>query len=85
VKELLAELARGLVDEPGRVHVIEHAEDGGVFLELEVAPGDRGRVIGRRGRTADALRTLLDAVARGRGMHCDVEVVDDEDGAEDGA
>jgi predicted RNA-binding protein YlqC (UPF0109 family) len=42
-------------------------------------------VIGRRGRTADALRTLLDAVARGRGMHCDVEVVDDEDGAEDGA
>ena len=84
MKQLLAELARGLVDEPERVRVIEHAEDGGVFLELEVAPADRGRVIGKHGRTADALRTLLDAVARQRGMHCDVEVVDDEAEAEDG-
>lgn len=78
MKDLLAELARGLVEEPGCVRVIEHAEDGGVFLELEVAPADRGRVIGKQGRTADALRTLLDAVARRRGMHCDMEVVDDE-------
>jgi predicted RNA-binding protein YlqC (UPF0109 family) len=85
VKQLLAELARGLVDEPERVRVIEHAEDGGVFLELEVAPRDRGRVIGKHGRTADALRTLLDAVARQRGMHCDVEVVDEETDAEDGS
>jgi predicted RNA-binding protein YlqC (UPF0109 family) len=83
VKELLAELARGLVDEPGRVRVIEHAEEGGVFLELEVAPADRGRVIGKRGRTADALRTLLDAVARQRGLHCDMEVVDDEEPEEE--
>ena len=85
MKELLAELARGLVDEPERVRVIEHAEDGGVFLELEVAPSDRGRVIGKHGRTADALRTLLDAVARQRGMHCDVEVVDEESEAGDDA
>jgi hypothetical protein len=56
-----------------------------VFLELEVAPGDRGRVIGKHGRTADALRTLLDAVARQRGMHCDVEVVDDEPDADGNA
>ncbi len=76
MKDLLAAFARRLVDEPERVHVTEHPEQGGVYLELEVAPGDRGKVIGRRGRTADALRTLLDAVARQRGMHCDMEVLD---------
>ena len=41
-----------------------------------LAPGDRGRVIGRQGRTADALRTLLEAVGRRRGIECDMEVVD---------
>lgn len=80
MKDLLSVLARGLVDEPELVRVVEHAEDGGVFLELEVAPGDRGKVIGKRGSTADALRTLLDAVARRRGIHCDMEVVGDGPG-----
>ena len=84
MKELLAELARGLVDEPERVRVIEHAEDGGVFLELEVAPDDTGKVIGKHGRTADALRTLLTAVARHRGMRCDMEIVDDAPGSSGG-
>jgi predicted RNA-binding protein YlqC (UPF0109 family) len=84
VKELLTALARGLVDEPERVHVTEHAEDGGVFLELEVASADRGKVIGKRGRTADALRTLLDAVARRRGTHCDLEVLGDGPGGPEG-
>jgi predicted RNA-binding protein YlqC (UPF0109 family) len=82
VKDLLTALARGLVDQPDRVRVIEHAEDDGVFLELEVAPDDRGKVIGKRGSTADALRTLLDAVAKRRGTRCDMEVVDDDDGQE---
>ena len=58
------QLARGLVREPGRVRVHEHVEDGRTVLELSVAPADRGRVIGREGRTADALRTLVDALAR---------------------
>lgn len=78
MKDLLTALARGLVDQPDRVRVIEHAEDDGVFLELEVAPDDRGKVIGKRGSTADALRTLLDAVAKRRGTRCDMEVVDDD-------
>jgi predicted RNA-binding protein YlqC (UPF0109 family) len=85
VKELLAALARGLVDEPERVRVVEHAEQDGVFLELEVAPDDRGKVIGKRGRTADALRTLLDAVAHRQGTRCDMEVVDDDDEDPDSA
>ena len=76
MKELLEELARALVDEPAGVHVSERTEDGVVYLDLEVAEEDRGKVIGKRGRTADALRTLLDAVARRRGVECDMEVVD---------
>jgi predicted RNA-binding protein YlqC (UPF0109 family) len=76
VKQLLEALARGLVDEPGRVRVRQHAEDGVVRLDLEVASFDRGRVIGRGGRTADALRTLLDAVAARHELECDVEILD---------
>jgi len=76
VKALLEDLARALVDEPERVFVSERSEGGVVFLDLEVAEADRGKVIGKRGRTADALRTLLDAVARRRGVECDMEVVD---------
>ena len=47
MRELLEALARELVEEPGRVRVEEWTEDGVVHLDLEVAPDDRGRVIGR--------------------------------------
>jgi len=76
LKELLAILARGLVREPGRVSVRERTDAGRVLLELSVAPGDRGRVIGREGRTAHALRALLDAVARRDGRACVLEILD---------
>jgi len=69
-------LARELVDEPDRVSVERWDDEEGVYLELEVAPEDRGLVIGKRGRTADALRTVLDAVARRKGTSCDMEVLD---------
>ena len=76
MKELLEVLAKALVDDPGSVHVEEWIEDGVVHLDLEVAEEERGRVIGRQGRTADALRTLLDAVALEKGVEVDMEVVD---------
>lgn len=76
MKDLLEDLARALVDDPSQVYVTERTEQGVVYLDLEVAEEDRGKVIGKRGRTADALRTLLDAVARRRGVECDMEVVD---------
>ncbi len=76
MKELLITLAGALVERKDRVRVTEHPEEDGIFLELEVAAEDRGRVIGRKGRTADALRTVLDAVAHRRGMHCDMEILD---------
>jgi predicted RNA-binding protein YlqC (UPF0109 family) len=76
LKALLETLAQELVDEPARVAVAEWDEGDGLFLELTVAPEDRGFVIGKRGTTADALRVVLDAVARRRGTNCDMEIVD---------
>ena len=68
MKALLEDFARALVDEPAHVHVDERTEDGVVFLDLEVAESDRGKVIGKRGSTADALRTRdpddIDILAR---------------------
>jgi predicted RNA-binding protein YlqC (UPF0109 family) len=66
VEELLAWVARGLVDEPDAVRV-ERVDDGDVvLLRLHVAPGDVGKVIGRQGRVVRALRTIVrSAGARG--------------------
>ena len=47
-----------------------------VHFDVEVAESDRGRVIGRQGRTADAIRTVIEAVGRKRGIDCDVEILD---------
>jgi len=69
-------LARALVEAPERVFVEERGEAGVSVLGLEVAPGDRGRVIGRHGKTASALRTVLKAVGRRRGVRCEMEIRD---------
>jgi len=76
MRQLVLHLARGLVREPGRVRVHEHTEGERTILELEVAPADRGRVIGRDGRTASALRVLLEALARRQGRSCVLEIRD---------
>lgn len=61
MKELVEFLAKGLVDKPDEVHVERVERDGAVVLELHVAPDDVGKVIGRQGRTARALRTVVRA------------------------
>jgi hypothetical protein len=76
VKELLAAFARALVREPDEVAVHEYEEQGRTLLELEVSPDDLGRVIGRGGRTAAALRTVLDAVAARQGRKCGLEILE---------
>jgi predicted RNA-binding protein YlqC (UPF0109 family) len=77
VKELLEYLARGLVDEPDAVRVREVQEDDGdVVLELSVAQDDYGSVIGRGGRTASALRTVIKTAAAKRGGRVFVDIVD---------
>lgn len=76
MKALVETVAQGLVDEPDRVRVTERREGDLVRLELHVAPPDRGRVIGRQGRTAEAFRALLTVVARRHGLRCDLTVAD---------
>ncbi|HEY5725853.1 MAG TPA: KH domain-containing protein [Vicinamibacteria bacterium] len=74
MKELLQALAEELVDDPDGVEVRERERDGVVELELFVSRDDRGRVIGQRGRTADALRDVLEAVAARRGQSVTLEI-----------
>lgn len=61
LKEVVETIARALVDNPAAVTVSEIDEDGATVLELRVASGDLGKVIGKQGRTARAMRTLLRA------------------------
>ena len=76
-RQLLEYLAEGLVDEPDKVSVEQFEEDDGtIVLELCVAAEDYGRVIGRGGRTAHALRTVVKAAATGGGCHVLVDIVD---------
>ena len=76
-RELLEYLAEGLVDEPDEVSVEPfEGDDGTIVLELSVAPADYGRVIGRAGRTAQALRTVVKAAATGEGCHVVVDIVE---------
>jgi predicted RNA-binding protein YlqC (UPF0109 family) len=75
VKELVEYVARGLVEHPEKVSVVEIPEGGGLIYELEVAPDDMGKVIGRQGRMINSLRTLVKAAAVRRGVRVNVEVV----------
>jgi uncharacterized protein len=74
--ELLAELARRLVDEPDAVRVEQvEGEDGALVLRLHVADGDVGKVIGRQGRLARALRTVVRAGGPQAGRRLQLEIV----------
>jgi uncharacterized protein len=76
MKPLLQALAESLVREPAQVSVREHEREGTTVLELQVAVADRGRVIGQKGRTVGALRTLLQAVALRRGRRVELEMLE---------
>jgi len=77
VSELLEDLARRLVDEPDAVRVDRAEEDGELVLRLYVAEADRGKVIGRQGRIARALRTIVRASAVRERRRVRLEIVDD--------
>jgi uncharacterized protein len=77
MKELLEYLARALVDDPDAVEVQQFEEDDGtVVLELAVGEDDYGKVIGRGGRTAQALRALVKAAAVKENRRVLVDIVD---------
>jgi uncharacterized protein len=75
-KEIVEYLARRLVDEPDAVSVEEIERDGSVVLQLHVAKDDVGKVIGRQGRIARALRTVVRASAARRDQRVLLEIVE---------
>jgi predicted RNA-binding protein YlqC (UPF0109 family) len=74
--EIVEYLARGLVDEPDAVRVEEVERDGAVVLQLHVAKDDVGKVIGRQGRIARALRTVVRAAGARREQRVMLEIVE---------
>jgi len=76
VKPLIEYCARQLVDHPEGVHVDEHDVGETTVLTLRVMPGDLGKVIGREGRTAQAMRLLLSAAASAQGRRATLEIAD---------
>ena len=77
MKELLLYIARNLVDSPDDVTVTEREEADKTVFELRVAPDDMGKVIGRHGKIAKEIRTLMRSVAQKQGKHISVDIVDD--------
>jgi uncharacterized protein len=74
---VLTYLARSLSNDPDSVVIETQDRRGGVRLNLHVAPDDMGRVIGRRGRTAQAIRTLVNVAGAKDGVQASVDIVDD--------
>ena len=76
LSDVLAFLARSIVDEPDKVRVEAERDDRGVILRLFVAPDDMGKVIGRGGRTARAIRTIVRVAGTREGLGTIVEIVE---------
>ena len=76
MKELLLYIAKNLVDDPDQVTVTESEGEDGKVLQLHVAPGDMGKVIGRQGRIVKEIRILMKAVAQRKGKKVSVEILD---------
>ena len=76
MKELLTYIAQNLVQHPEQVSVSQFEDEGETVLELRVAPEDMGKVIGRQGRIAKEIRTLVRSVAQRCGKRVSVEIVD---------
>ena len=76
LKGLVEAIARALADQPDAVRVAESERRGMTVIELQVAPGDLGRVIGRQGRTASAVRTLLATAAEADGKRATLDIRD---------
>jgi predicted RNA-binding protein YlqC (UPF0109 family) len=76
VKELIEYIARSLVDDPTQVNVLQERLGGKIRLELSVAKEDMGRVIGKSGRVANAMRILLRVAAAREGKQANLDVLE---------
>ena len=75
MKELVEYIARAIVDNPEEVKVTEEPVEGGVNLKLEVALEDKGKVIGKQGQTAKAIRTLLRIAGIKRNIRTSLQII----------
>lgn len=75
MKEVLEIIAKALVENPDEVQVTEYEDGDSVTLELRVADGDMGKVIGKQGRIAKAIRTVVKAAASIENKHVSVDIV----------
>lgn len=75
MKDLLIYLAQSLVDNPEEVEVTEIETDKSIVLEIRVAPDDMGKIIGRQGRIAKAIRSITKAAAAKEGKRINVEII----------
>ena len=75
MKELVEYIARSIVSEPDEVNVTEEDQSGHIILRLEVAPDDKGKVIGRQGRVAQSIRALLRVAAVKQDTRATLEIV----------
>jgi predicted RNA-binding protein YlqC (UPF0109 family) len=75
MKDLLEYIIKSIVAEPDAVKITEENSEEGLLIKLEVAPDDKGRVIGRQGRVAQALRTLLRVKAAKQDTRVRLEIV----------
>lgn len=75
MKELVEYIAKSIASYPEEVKVTQEDEDGRVILRLEVAPDDKGKVIGREGRVAQSIRVLLRVAAVKKGTRASLEIV----------
>lgn len=78
MKELVQYLARSLVNEPDAVEITETQDDGTSVFEVRVAQEDLGRIIGRQGRTANSLRTILNAAGARTNRKIVLDIVDED-------
>jgi predicted RNA-binding protein YlqC (UPF0109 family) len=76
MKDLLLYIAQNLVENPDDVTVTERDGDGETVYELRVAPNDMGKIIGRQGKVAKEIRTLMRAVAQRQGKRISIDIVD---------
>jgi uncharacterized protein len=77
VKEVLEYIARAMVDEPEAVEVTEVTGERSVIFQLRVAPDDMGKVIGKRGRTVRAIRSIVRAAGSRQGVTTLVEIIEE--------
>ncbi|MBA7617134.1 hypothetical protein ES703_24445 [subsurface metagenome] len=75
MKEIVEYIAKSIVNLPDEVVVTEETTDEGVTLKLQVAEEDKGRVIGKQGRVAEAMRTLLRVKAAKQGTRATLEII----------